>query len=95
MVDQAQEARKVMSIPEILRLESQLRKETGHKGKPSSGRRRPTETDFSATPISTRKRIIASTMQKMEFINSNFTGKLVISFKQGGVSYIEKIEQFK
>lgn len=34
-------------------------------------------------------------MQKMEFINDTFTGKLVISFKEGGVSYIEKIEQFK
>lgn len=83
-----------MSVPEILRLESQLRKETGLKGKPSSGRR-PVETDFSAAPISTRKRLIAATMQKMDFIDGTFTGKLVISFKEGGVSYIEKIEQFK
>ncbi len=84
-----------MSIPEILRLESQLRDDTSKEGKSSSGRRRSPETDFSTAPISTRKRIIASTMQKMEFINNTFTGKLVISFKEGGVSYIEKIEQFK
>jgi len=84
-----------MSVPEILRVESQLRKETGQKGKPSSGRQRSTEADLSSTPISTRKRIIAATMQKMEFIDGGFTGKLVISFKEGGVSYIEKIEQFK
>lgn len=84
-----------MSIPEILRLESQLRDDTNQKGKPSSGRRRSPEADLSTAPISTRKRIIASTMQKMEFINGTFTGKLVISFKEGGVSYIEKIEQFK
>lgn len=84
-----------MSVPEILLLESQLRQETDQKGKASSGRRRSTETDLSSAPISTRKRIIATTMQKMEFINDTFTGKLVISFKEGGVSYIEKIEQFK
>ncbi|APG28030.1 hypothetical protein A7E78_09390 [Syntrophotalea acetylenivorans] len=84
-----------MSIPEILRLESQLRDEPSQKGKSSSGRRRSPETDLSAATISTRKRIIASTMQKMEFINGTFTGKLIISFKEGGVSYIEKIEQFK
>jgi hypothetical protein len=34
-------------------------------------------------------------MQKMEFIDSGFTGKLIIAFKEGGVSYIEKVEQFK
>lgn len=84
-----------MSIPEMLRLESQLRDDASQEGKSSSGRRRSPETDLSTAPISTRKRIIASTMQKMEFINGTFTGKLVISFKEGGVSYIEKIEQFK
>lgn len=84
-----------MSIPEIRRLESELKKEVSQRGKPSSVQRRSTGTDLAAAPISTRKRIIASTMQKMEFINGSFTGKLVISFKEGGVSYIEKIEQFK
>jgi hypothetical protein len=50
---------------------------------------------MSEASISTRKRIIAATMQKMQFIDDSFTGKLVISFKEGGVSYIEKSEQFK
>lgn len=84
-----------MSVPEILRLESQMREESRQKGKSSSSLRRSTKTDTSETPISTRKRIIAATMQQVEFIDNSFTGKLVISFKEGGVSYIEKIEQFK
>lgn len=76
-----------MSVPEILRLESQLRNKTGQ--------RRTAEKGLPETPISARKRVIAATMRKMEFIDETFTGKLVISFKKGGVSYIEKIEQFK
>ncbi len=84
-----------MSIPEILRLESQLREESREKARDSSGQRRSAKSDLSHPPLSTRKRVIAATMQKMEFIDGRFTGKLVISFKEGGVSYIEKIEQFK
>ncbi len=84
-----------MSVPEILRVESQLREESRQKEKSSSGRRRSAKTDLSATSISSRKRIVAATMQKTAFIDESFTGKLVISFKEGGVNYIEKIEQFK
>lgn len=84
-----------MSVPEIIRLESQLREESRQKRKTASGRRHSDNTDMSEASISTRKRIIAATMQKMQFIDDSFTGKLVISFKEGGVSYIEKSEQFK
>jgi hypothetical protein len=71
-----------MSVPEILRLEAQLREAA--------------KSVSEAVPsMTTRKRIIAATMQKMDLIDEAFTGKLVISFKEGGVSYIEKVEQFK
>ncbi len=84
-----------MSVPEILRLEAQLREENRQKGKTFSGRRRSAKEDLPETSISHRKRIIAATCQKTDFIDGSFTGKLIISFKEGGVSYIEKIEQFK
>jgi hypothetical protein len=84
-----------MSVPEILRLETQLREEAQQREKSVQGRRRHVDAGSSAPPIAACKRIIAATMQKMEFIDGAFTGKLIIAFKEGGVSYIEKVEQFK
>jgi hypothetical protein len=75
--------RKAMSIPEILQLEPNLPNEA------------ELPAEMVAPAIAIRKRIIAATMQRMAFIDDVFTGKLIISFKEGGVSYIEKVEQFK
>lgn len=82
-----------MSVPEILRLEASLREEARLREKSACENRNYDEK--SVSPITARKRIIAATMQKIEFIDQAFTGKLIISFKEGGVSYIEKVEQFK
>ncbi|MEZ4600848.1 MAG: hypothetical protein R2940_13760 [Syntrophotaleaceae bacterium] len=71
-----------MSVPEILRLEAQLREQANSAERSSSS-------------MTARKKIIAATMEKMGLIDDAFTGKLIISFKEGGVSYIEKVEQFK
>ena len=41
------------------------------------------------------KRSIATFLAKTELIAPDFSGKLVILFKEGGISYIEKVEQIK
>jgi hypothetical protein len=84
-----------MSVPEILRLEEQLNEEAKLREQSVRARRRHADAGTSTPPIAACKRVIAATMQKMEFIDSGFTGKLIIAFKEGGVSYIEKVEQFK
>ena len=84
-----------MSVPEILRLEAKLREEVRQQQKTATVRRRHSDSGPPGPPIASCKQIIAATMKKMDFIDGAFTGKLVISFKEGGVSYIEKIEQFK
>ena len=41
------------------------------------------------------KRSVAETLLALRFIPDRFTGKVVITFKDGGVSYLEKTETFK
>jgi hypothetical protein len=84
-----------MSVPEILRLEAQLHEEAKLREQSHKERRRNVDCGSSTLSITACKRIIAATMQKMELIDGGFTGKLIIAFKEGGVSYIEKVEQFK
>lgn len=84
-----------MSVPEILRLEAQLAEESRLREHSEKGRSRHDDSGLAPPSISACKRIIAVTMQKISIIDDGFTGKLIISFKEGGVSYIEKIEQFK
>ncbi|OPY12532.1 MAG: hypothetical protein A4E69_02160 [Syntrophus sp. PtaB.Bin138] len=46
-------------------------------------------------PNSVWKKKVSDTLYELNIISDNFSGKVVISFKEGGVSYIEKTETFK
>jgi len=41
------------------------------------------------------KRRISETLYELNIIPEKFTGKVVISFKAGGISYIERTETLK
>jgi hypothetical protein len=41
------------------------------------------------------KKQLCDTFLDLNIIPEKFTGKLVISFKEGGISFIEKTETFK
>lgn len=41
------------------------------------------------------KKKVSETLQGLNIIPEKFTGKVVVSFKEGGVSYLEKSETFK
>jgi hypothetical protein len=41
------------------------------------------------------KRKVSDTLMELDFISDTFTGKIIISFNQGGVTYLEKSEMFK
>lgn len=84
-----------MSVPEILRLDAQLREEARLRERCEKVGGRHGDSGPAPSSISACKRIIAATMKKISIIDDGFTGKLIISFKEGGVSYIEKVEQFK
>jgi hypothetical protein len=46
-------------------------------------------------PNSVWKKRVFDTLNELNIIPSRFSGKVVISFKDGGISYIEKTETFK
>jgi hypothetical protein len=46
-------------------------------------------------PNSVRKKRICETLLELNIIPEGFTGKVIISFKEGGICYIEKTETFK
>jgi hypothetical protein len=46
-------------------------------------------------PNSVWKKRVSDTLHELNIIPENFSGKVVISFKEGGVSYIEKTETLK
>ncbi|WP_225073232.1 hypothetical protein [Desulfuromonas sp. CSMB_57] len=75
-----------MSVPEILLLETQLQRKAFQK--------RKVQSDIGAS-ISDCKQAIADIMRALKLVNRSFSGKLVIAFKEGGVSYIERVEQLK
>jgi hypothetical protein len=56
--------------------------------------RRQVVTDI-RVPNSVWKKRVSDTLYELNIIPDNFSGKVVISFKEGGVSYIEKTETFK
>jgi hypothetical protein len=56
--------------------------------------RRQVVTDI-RVPNSVWKKKISDTLLDLNIIPASFSGKVVISFKDGGVSYIEKTETFK
>lgn len=46
-------------------------------------------------PNSVWKKRVCDTFVELNIIPEKFSGKLVISFKNGGISFIEKTETFK
>jgi hypothetical protein len=56
--------------------------------------RRQIVTDIKA-PGSVWKKKICDIFHELRIVPNRFSGKLVISFKNGGISYIEKTETFK
>ena len=46
-------------------------------------------------PNSVWKKRICDTLLELNIIPEGFSGKVVISFKEGGISYIERSETFK
>jgi hypothetical protein len=56
--------------------------------------RRQVVTDM-RVPNSVWKKRVSDTLHELNIIPENFSGKVVISFKEGGVSYIEKTETLK
>lgn len=46
-------------------------------------------------PNSVWKKKVSDTLYELNIIPASFSGKVVISFKDGGISYIEKTETFK
>jgi hypothetical protein len=41
------------------------------------------------------KKKVSDTLYELNIIPGNFSGKVVISFKDGGISYVEKTETLK
>lgn len=41
------------------------------------------------------KRIVSDTLREINVMTDDFSGKITISFKDGGISYLEKKEVFK
>ena len=41
------------------------------------------------------KKTVSETLQTLHIIPEKFSGKVVVTFKEGGVSYLEKTETFK
>jgi hypothetical protein len=56
--------------------------------------RRQVVTDIKALNSVWKKRL-CDTFQELNIIPEKFSGKLVISFKEGGISFIEKTETYK
>lgn len=62
--------------------------------RPRAIMRRQVVTDM-RVPNSVWKKKVSDTLFELKIIQENFSGKVVISFKDGGISYIEKTETFK
>jgi hypothetical protein len=56
--------------------------------------RRQVVTDI-RVPNSVWKKKVSDTLHELNIIPGSFSGKVVISFKDGGISYIEKTETLK
>jgi hypothetical protein len=56
--------------------------------------RRQAITDI-RVPNSVWKKRIRDTLLDLNIISESFSGKVIISFKEGGISYIEKTETLK
>jgi hypothetical protein len=61
---------------------------------PDNEKRKQVVTDI-RVPNSVWKRQVCDTLRELGIIPDKFSGKLVIAFKEGGISFIEKSETFK
>ncbi|WP_225073235.1 hypothetical protein [Desulfuromonas sp. CSMB_57] len=61
---------------------------------PDNEKRKQVVTDI-RVPNSVWKRKVCDTLRELGIIPDKFSGKLVIAFKEGGISFIEKSETFK
>jgi hypothetical protein len=57
-----------------------------------AAKRHPTQP---ADPPDLWKKKVSETLQELNIIPEKFTGKVIVSFKEGGISYLEKSETFK
>ena len=64
---------------------------TLHSAQRSLNRRLPQQ----ASAPDSWKRVLSDTLQNLHLIPDKFNGKVVVSFKDGGISYLEKSETFK
>lgn len=64
---------------------------TLHAAQRPTSRRLPHQT---TTPDSWKK-TVSEMLQSLQIIPEKFNGKVVVSFKDGGISYLEKSETFK
>lgn len=48
-----------------------------------------------AIPPDSWKKTVSEVLQDLRIIPEKFNGKVVVSFKDGGISYLEKSETFK
>ena len=60
-----------------------------------TGRSRAGETAAAGGETNTWKKTVARTFVGLELIPERFNGELVVTFKDGGVSYLRRTETFK
>jgi hypothetical protein len=61
----------------------------------SDDKHAPCQPDRSSSETSAWKRTVSETFLALQIIPEKFNGKVVVTFKDGGVSYLEKTETFK
>lgn len=71
-----------------------FRKQISLAERPDVSMRRQVVTDMKL-PNSVWKKKVSDTLSELNIVQENFSGKVVICFKDGGISYIEKTETFK
>lgn len=77
-----------MHVPELCHQDKMLEQESRIRAQKYAGKGGPRN-------VAACKKAIANFLANTELITPDFSGKLVISFKDGGISYIEKVEQIK
>jgi hypothetical protein len=82
-----------MSVPEILLVDAQLQRSASLQRKkrgPKIG-----ENTCLRYSVAVCKKMIAKTLTDIDMVSQQFSGKLLISYKDGTISYIEKVEHLK
>lgn len=78
----------------LARAGNSINKQISIPERPDLSMRRQVVTDMKL-PNSVWKKKVSDTLFDLNIIQENFSGKVVICFKDGGISYIEKTETFK